>query len=190
MINFSCNLTYDGNIQYDIEDFFTKFDRYSRANCFTDQEKLAKLPLHLKGYALQAYENFAAKDQENYDRVKNLLKQFFNTHTQRKLSVSYLRNRTKRINESIVDYAAAIQKLIKSAYPTFTAPQKADLFEDYFLQGLPHFMRNQLLRQTFENNVELIKTAQKIEIFQDDKRLIKNVIPIVNTDDNGIQKQI
>ena len=138
-----------------VNEFIDRFNLVARLYGFKNDVRARILPIYLTGRALDFYATLSKQVQKDYPKLVTALRNaFLNSHRSR-CAVIELRNRTKRDDESIVQYADVMRKLARQAFPTATyADQNRNASLD-FVFGLPTDLSSRVL----DRNPETLDSA-------------------------------
>lgn len=128
--------------------------------------KLSKtLPNYLEGEALAMYELLTEADKNSWDNIKkSMANKLSQDHQGNCLARTQLLMRDQKPGESVSEFAAAIESLVKKGYPKdkYTEIQRNEMIVDAFYRGLKYNIRKVLIRQDQPKTLaEAISSAQK-----------------------------
>ncbi|KAH7697251.1 Integrase core domain containing protein, partial [Aphelenchoides avenae] len=156
------------------DDFLDDLYDYTNAMGYTKGQHCQIIPLALRGEAKLAYQGLDKAVQENWeDLVKALAKELAPGDTL--FEQADLMHRKQGTNESVVDFAKSISRLVNRAFPSSaefngTKPHTEDYIEaqkiKYFINGLRPSLKEVLLR---EKHPKKLQEAMKRAI--DEERL-------------------
>jgi hypothetical protein len=93
------------------------------------------LLINLRGKALGSLSDISLDEQNDYDRVKEILREKFEPNNQSSLYKAQLRSRRQRKNETIQDLASSIKELSRKSFPGGTHLTVEQEAITYFLQN-------------------------------------------------------
>ena len=134
--------TFSGEDRQNINDFLNIFDLNARGYGWTPEQKAQKLPMLLRGYALQCFKGLTHAQQTNYDTLLTQLKERLTPMEQESFYQQALVDRKQRSGESVAVFASQIRKLVNGAYKDRLDNDDAleSLMLSYFLMRLhPEF---------------------------------------------------
>ena len=127
---------YDG--VSDWADYIRHFEMVSAWNGWTVEEKAVQLTINLTGIARQAWvDSFCDSSTPiSYESLVVALTQRFKPDGQQEAYKAEFRHRTRKRDESFMEYGYALKRLAIRAFPKITHEAREDLIVDQFLQGL------------------------------------------------------
>ncbi len=94
------------------------------------------IPGFLRDTALLHYREFDPAVQGDWDRLHQALATHFVPLQDTQLHANALAARKQESGEEVTHYATALQKLVRSAYPTMPADHHQGVLRDFFIKGL------------------------------------------------------
>ena len=122
----------------DWADYICHFEMVSAWNGWTMEEKAVQLTINLTGIARQAWvDSFCDSSTPiSYDSLVVALTQRFKPDGQQEAYKAEFRHRTRKRDESFMEYGYALKRLAIRAFLKITHEAREDLIVDQFLQGL------------------------------------------------------
>ena len=117
------------------------------ANGWTDEEKLAKLPAFLRGYAASHYFLFEDEQKDTYDHLIINLKAALCPQVNREVFYREFEDRLLRHKEDPAIYLWSLQEILRKADPDLDAEAFDALLSRQFMRGIPEQMKFKLLEQ-------------------------------------------
>ena len=118
------------------DEFFEHFELLARANDWPDAEKLVKLPWFLRGNALDVYRELPVDVKQNYGTLRRELAKKLQPPQMGRFYARELHQRKQQPGELVVDYARALQRLGRAAYPNMAADARDSMLVGVFVSGL------------------------------------------------------
>ena len=153
---------FSGMGQYTIKEFLDRFTLVARACHLSDAEKARQLPLFLTGTALDYYATLDRETQKNFKRLGIQLTHEFTDTQQQHLAAAQLRYRRMRPNETVQQYAAAMMRLARAAFPQIDQTTIESFLCNEFIFGLPEDLVGPLLDRDPQTIKEAAEMAQRI----------------------------
>lgn len=161
----------------DIDEWFNKFERVAMANGWQDFEKGRKLPVWLKGKALNIWCELDDNMKYDYYEVKKKL----SDKLDRSSNIKYLQeffNKTQKVGESVDDYAMSLKKAFNKAFRGSNSVDAQRTLLGRFRTGLVPEIQSLMCTTEPEKIDDAIDLANKVENtleMQMHKRSINNV---------------
>ncbi|MCP4487951.1 MAG: hypothetical protein GY820_11620 [Gammaproteobacteria bacterium] len=135
---------YDGDSDFD--DWLSLFLRVKEAYNWNDAKALRILPAYLRGNAADLYAELTADQKSTLEELTTNLRSALEPDEMARITQNKLVKRRMRPYETIVEFAAEIQRLVKSAYRKLPAEVQATLMRDHFIEKvIPEIKRYLLL---------------------------------------------
>ncbi|MCP4486434.1 MAG: hypothetical protein GY820_03810, partial [Gammaproteobacteria bacterium] len=135
--------SYDGDSDFD--DWLSLFQRVKEACNWSDVRALKILPAYLRGNAANLYSELSDAQKVTLNDLVSNLRAALEPEEMARITQSKLVKRRMQPYESVVDFAAAIQRLVKSAYRTLPAEAQAMLMRDEFMERVTPDIKKYLL---------------------------------------------
>ena len=133
---------------------FLRNTRVTNAFGWFDYEKVQRLPLYLKGYALQVFQQ---KTYVNYeDCEKRMKKAIVIQENLRKRNAQLFRNRFQGPHEPVQSYVLKLNKLAKRAFKELPENGISQLIQDQFWVGIHDYIRHSLATIECDDFNELV----------------------------------
>ena len=126
---------YDGKESWRV--YHGLFERISRMNGWSAEQKLDYLWIHLAGEALNYVENLNSEYTVSYSALCQALDNRFGDNQSAELFKSLLRSRSRKPGESLQELAQDITQLVRRAYPEISRPGIEELAVERFREALP-----------------------------------------------------
>ncbi len=137
--------SFSGNVTDNFDEWLKRFNRLAQANNWVDDRKKNILPYYLVGSAEQVYDNTTQAQRATFDALVAALKDKFKPAQLSDLRSVELHSHCQGAKESVGDFAQAIQKLTKQAYPEVEDAARKQLMKRFFLNGLRQDLRRLVL---------------------------------------------
>ncbi|ESO91816.1 hypothetical protein LOTGIDRAFT_163177 [Lottia gigantea] len=112
----------------------TKFEMTAEINQWSYEEKAKFLVISLSGKAIDIFGTLRADDVRDYQQLIFALKQKFDPPQLAEMYKVKLRERRRRPNESLSEFASSVRILVNKAYPTNNDIIKEKIAKDHFVQ--------------------------------------------------------
>ena len=123
----------------DVIDWFSSFERISRANEWDVTKQGRMISAYLRGPAADHFEKMDTREKSNYEAIKDSLMERFSPADMRRSAYSNLAGRKQGKMESVNEFASAIQRLVFRSFPSGI---DSDIIEmtarEHFILGLRH----------------------------------------------------
>ena len=126
----------DSDSSVSVTDFIERFLLFGRAYQWHNDLRARIAPLFLAGRALDYYGTLSKETQRNITEVFQALRETFADHHRARCAALELRNRRKRKNESIGEYATCLRKLARTAFPHMDVQSRSRQIVIDFILGL------------------------------------------------------
>ncbi len=123
---------FHANISDNFDEWLKRFNRLAQANNWADNRKKNILPYYLVGSAEQTYDNTTQAEHATFAALVTALKEKFKPAQLSDLRSVELHSRFQGAKESVGDFAQAIQKLTKQAYPEVEDAARRQLMKSFF----------------------------------------------------------
>jgi len=154
---------FGGELQDDYYQFKAIFDKTARAADWTDQQKACFLPLRLRRKAADVFDHLDASTKEDWEALEKALEsKLVPAHMTTHFRLAFKR-RVQGPDESVLDFAQAIQKLARRAYPEFTEEVMEKLKLDAFINGLRFDLKRIVLIVKPDGFEEAVNSALEME---------------------------
>ncbi|KAF7636238.1 Reverse transcriptase domain-containing protein, partial [Meloidogyne graminicola] len=154
----------------DWEQYLKEYCRIGDALGWTENTLSKTLPNYLESEALAMYDLLTDQEKSSWENIKKAMgEKLSQDHQGNCLARSQLVNRDQKPGESVSEYAAAIESLVKKGFPKdkYTEIQRAELIVDAFYRGLKYNLRKVLIRHKQPKTLaEAITAAQNEELNQ------------------------
>ncbi|MCP4457901.1 MAG: hypothetical protein GY816_07745, partial [Cytophagales bacterium] len=163
---------YEGDTDFD--DWMSLFNRVKEAYNWTDIRALKILPAYLRGNAADQYNELTEAEKTTFSDLVTNLRAALEPDGMARITQSKLIKRRMQPYESVVDFGAAIQRLVRSAYRQLPADAQDTLMRNHFIDRIrPDIKRFLLLMdpkdfQTAKRNAIQIET-HNVELEKDDE---------------------
>ena len=152
----------DSECQISVSDFIDRYLLFARAYNWTKEDRARILPLFLAGRALDFYASQKSK-QKDFSEITKALKRAFDDNHSARCAALELRNRTQQPNESVSQYATALRKLAKTAFPRMkSADRNRQIVIDFIIGLAVPTVRNSVLDRDPEDMDEAEEIATRI----------------------------
>ncbi|KAJ8957183.1 hypothetical protein NQ318_007745 [Aromia moschata] len=136
--------TYDGQSSWSM--YRSQFEAAAKANGWTPQEMATSLVISLRGQALEILQSIPEEQQNDYDRIVGALEIKYGHKYLRQVYQSQIKSRQQRINESLQEYEADVERLVHLAYPQAPKEFLEQIGIQTFIDGLVDTEMQQALR--------------------------------------------
>ena len=126
---------FDGKLPWDA--YQTQFELLAEMNRWSEAEKAAYLAISWRGPAATVLTNLPPEQHQSYQALTAALYSCFGVAHQTELSRMRLKARTRRREESLVELAEDVERLVHLAYPEAAEPMVEILAKDQFVDALP-----------------------------------------------------
>lgn len=148
-------------------EYQSHFERVSRINQWTEEQKLDFLWIHLTDSALTYVENLAPERTVSYQELCDALNQRFGDGHLTEIFKSELRCRRRKEGESLPGLAQDINRLVKSAYPDIGRQGMEELAIERFRESLPdHEQRMAVFQSKAKTMDQAVTAAIDVESWQ------------------------
>ena len=157
----------------DINDWFDDFETIAKANRWTDETKLERLPCYLKGTAKQFWKNMSKEIPRKYTNAKREL--LANFAPKRNYEDEYLSIRQGN-TETVTSFAYRLKSLARRALNMEPSDEQ---LTNRFKKGLLREIKNilgLLEADSFNNYVELAKKAEQAAKEKEEVEIQKNAM--------------
>jgi hypothetical protein len=145
----------------------SQFERISRINRWSDEQKLDFLWVNLTGSALTYVESLAEERTYCYRELCEALEERFGDSQLAEVFKSELRSRQRKEGESLPSLAQDINSLVQRAYPEIGQQGVAELAVEQFREALPdHEQRMAVFRCKARTIDQAVKAAIDAESWQ------------------------
>lgn len=168
------------------EDFLHQFRRAAHVNRWLESHLVEILCLHLEGRALEFVNGLPAVKVQTFDHLIEALESRFGTERMATVFKCELRQRKRKVGESLPDLGQDLRRLFRLAYPRATPQEQEEQLIDRFVEALNE--RNQRLEvrrgrpNTLEEAIHIAMDAEAWEIDEEDG---KRRARAVSVDSNG-----
>ena len=147
----------------DYSEFIMQYEMYSESFGWTDELRMKRLPLHLKGIALSAFTQITDDDDKaDWASLKDALEERLLVDPSGKGRIGEFNRRRQRKGESVQEYACALQKLALRAYADEDTREDALLAQ--FCYGVIREIQNYIIVADPSSYKEAVTKARKIEV--------------------------
>jgi hypothetical protein len=126
---------FDGN-KIEWSDYLKHFEAVSTWNKWTSDQKAQQLVMSFDGEALKLLGEFSPEILNDYDKLVEELNRRYNPAERAQAWKIEFRNRTRKPNESIMQYAQALKRLVCKAFPNMSNEAQEQWVVDQFNLGL------------------------------------------------------
>ncbi|XP_050394692.1 uncharacterized protein LOC126812364 [Patella vulgata] len=117
-----------------LNDYLVQFEVTAEINSWSEGDKARFLAISLTGKASDIFGTLKPTDVLNYHCLVEALKQKFDPPELAEMHKVQLRERRRRNNESLSEFAQAVHRLVYSAYPRSSEITKEEMAKDHFIQ--------------------------------------------------------
>ncbi|MCP4487896.1 MAG: DDE-type integrase/transposase/recombinase [Gammaproteobacteria bacterium] len=135
--------TYEGDTDFD--DWLSLFTRVKEAYNWSEARALKILPAYLRGNAADLYSELSNEQKVTITDLINNLRAALEPDEMARITQSKLIKRKMQPYESVVDFAAAIQRLVRSAYRQLPADAQDTLMRNHFIERVRPDIKRYLL---------------------------------------------
>src|SRR6266481_3366186 len=168
---------FSGELHNDYHQFKAIFDKTARAAEWTDQQKANYLPLRLRKKAADVYDHLEDSTKNDWTNLEAALEsKMVPAHLTTHFRLAFKR-RVQGPDETVLDFAQAIQKLTKRAYPEFDEEVIEKLKLDAFINGLRFDLKRIVLIVKPDGFEEAVDAALEME---GQNQLVYGPIPYPN----------
>jgi hypothetical protein len=154
---------FGGELHDDYYQFKAIFDKTARAAEWTDQQKSNYLPLRLRKKAADVYDHLDDATKADWALLEAALEsKLVPAHLTTHFRLAFKR-RIQGPDETVLDFAQAIQKLTKRAYPEFAEDVIEKLKLDAFINGLRFDLKRIVLIVKPDGFEEAVDAALEME---------------------------
>jgi hypothetical protein len=155
----------------DWEQFLKEYCRAGDALAWEEDTLAKSLPCYLKGEAIAIFDLLTDQEKADWDSIKKAMgDKLSKDHLGHNVARTQLTRREQKPGESVAEFAAAIESLVKKAFPkekAYTDDQRKDQILDAFFRGIKFNLRKVLIRQARPATLaEAIDMGQKEELNQ------------------------
>ncbi|PIK48900.1 hypothetical protein BSL78_14235 [Apostichopus japonicus] len=126
--------TYDGSTPW--KDFLVQFEIVSELHGWSPLSMALNLAANLRGPAQALLADLPEEYRRNYQALTVALKQRFAPENQCELHKALLRNRSRKMTESLPELAQDLRRQVVKAYPDAPSSMHDALAKDYFVDCL------------------------------------------------------
>ncbi len=134
-----------------------------RANNWDDARKCRVVPAYLRDAALEAYRSIDLARQGNYHHLVDDMKERLEPPDIKRFKQTELNSRVQGKNESVLEFAASIQKFVRGAYPDYDEAARNDLLFTNFTNKLKPSLRPLVMMFEPGSFRDAVVKAQKLE---------------------------
>ena len=175
---------FEAKPEQDYSEFIMQYEMYSESFGWTDELRMKRLPLHLKGIALSAFTQITDDDDKaDWASLKESLEERLLVDPSGKGRIGEFNRRRQRKGETVQEYACALQKLAQRAYADDDIREDALLAQ--FCYGVNKEIQNYIIVADPDTYKEAVSKARKIEVnferlegakkpFKSDDKNVKN----------------
>ena len=157
--------TYEGTTTW--KEYHNHFQRVSRINGWTEDQKLDLLWVNLTGEALSYAESLTPEQTATYDDLCQALDGRFGDQHLSEVFKSELRSRRRKSGESLPVLAQDVSRLVQRAYPDIGRPGVDELAIEKFREALPdHEQRVAVYQSKARTLDQAVKAAIDMESWQ------------------------
>ena len=157
--------TYEGTTTW--KEYHNHFQRVSRINGWTEDQKLDLLWVNLTGEALSYTESLTPEQTATYDDLCQALDGRFGDQHLSEVFKSELRSRRRKSGESLPALAQDVSRLVQRAYPDIGRPGVDELAIEKFREALPdHEQRVAVYQSKARTLDQAVKAAIDMESWQ------------------------
>ena len=151
----------------DVIDWFSSFERISRANEWTVTKQGRMISAYLRGPAADHFEKLDMRDKSNYGAIKDSLIERFSSADMRRSVYSNLAGRKQGKIESVNEFASAIQRLVFRSFPSGVNNEIIEMTaREHFILGLRHELMGRVTMADPKTFSEAIRIALREESFE------------------------
>lgn len=145
--------------------YIDRFNRQSQANGWDETQKRLVLPSLLREAAETVYRNIPSelKQQMNYGDLVESLRNRFKPAQACEIKNAELQTRIQRPNETVMEYAVAIQQLATDAYPELSVDSRDQLIKRFFINGLQQHLWQCVLNRNVTSFADAEAAARDAE---------------------------
>lgn len=119
---------------------------------------------NLRGKALEFFQTLERDVQQDFDRLVKSFKRRFGSKQTIGVMQAKFRNRQQKLNESLEEFAADVQRLGRAAHPNWPLNVMSELCLSQFLDGISDFDVQCVVRDREPKNIEeALDLAEKLE---------------------------
>ena len=123
----------------DVIDWFSSFERISRANEWDVTKQGRMISAYLRGPAADHFEKMDTREKSNYEAIKESLMERSSPADMRRSAYSNLAGRKQGKMESVNEFASAIQRLVFRSFPSGIDSDSIEMTaREHFILGLRH----------------------------------------------------
>jgi hypothetical protein len=153
--------SFDGRVSW--PNYKVQFDLICQNRSLDNAQKAYVLAASLTGPALAVLSSLEPHERVNYEALAKALNNRFNENKSAELALVRLENRTRGPNESLASYAAEIDSLVLTAFPSATVECRETIGKERFTRGLDNELRRQVKLARPDSLAETISVASEIE---------------------------
>lgn len=156
------------------EDFLHQFRRAARVNRWSESHLVELLCLHLEGRALEFVNGLPTVTAQTFDRLVEALEGRFGTERMATVFKCELRQRKRKVGESLPDLGQDLRRLFRLAYPRATPQEQEEQLVDRFVEALSDRAQRLEVRRgrpaTLEEAIHIAMDAEAWELDEEDSR--------------------
>lgn len=157
------------------EDFLNQFRRAARVNRWLEGHLVEILCLHLEGRALEFVNGLPVGKAQTFDQLVEALEGRFGTERMATVFKCELRQRKRKVGESLPDLGQDLRRLFRLAYPRATPQEQEEQLVDRFVEALSDRAQRLEVRRgrpsTLEEAIHIAMDAEAWELDEEDGRM-------------------
>lgn len=155
-------MQFDGESPW--ESYCVHLETVTEANRWTEDVCRRHVAANFRGKALEFFQTLDRDIQHNFRRLVKSFKRRFGDKQTTGVAQTKFRNRHQKVNESLEEFAADIQRLARAAHPSWPPNVVSELCLTQFLDGISDIDLQCVVRDREPQNLdEALDLAEKLE---------------------------